>query len=203
MITDAGKMRGLKKDTVEETRSLDILGMQRAGVFSQQQGKMWTSTWYRGDDVMASIGYTFEGNESNGFVLRLNYTHTDGNGEVSSRNYPVSLDSTPCHFGGRRWWFICMLLADGTPCGRRCRILYMPYGTSYFGCRECYDLTYQSRQMHRNSVYEGLIKPYTALQEVKRNMPSARSQKAVEKLDRKADAATLAYRSYARKHPSR
>jgi hypothetical protein len=32
------------------------------------------------------------------------------------------------------------------PCKRRCFKLYEPPGADYFGCRECYDLTYHSAQ---------------------------------------------------------
>ncbi len=42
-------------------------------------------------------------------------------------------------------WFLCPLLKrNGTPCERRCRKLYCPPGGKYFGCRVCYNLTYQS-----------------------------------------------------------
>jgi hypothetical protein len=58
-------------------------------------------------------------------------------------------------------WFICPLLKpNGTPCNRRCRILYLPPGAKYFGCRECYNLTYdscnESHKYERNSYFRGL-----------------------------------------------
>jgi hypothetical protein len=31
---------------------------------------------------------------------------------------------------------------------------YLPYGAEYFGCRECHRLTYQSRRMHRDKIWE-------------------------------------------------
>lgn len=31
---------------------------------------------------------------------------------------PVELTSTPCHFGGERWWLVC------PECQRRCQVLY-------------------------------------------------------------------------------
>lgn len=44
------------------------------------------------------------------------------------------------HLGGTRWWFLCPL------CNRRTAYLYLPPGTSRFGCRRCLNLTYRSCQ---------------------------------------------------------
>ncbi len=60
--------------------------------------------------------------------------------------YVVALEQTACWFGGWRWWFLCPLIQNGGYCGNRCSKLYLPHGSKYFGCRECYDLTYLSCQ---------------------------------------------------------
>ena len=49
-------------------------------------------------------------------------------------------------WGKRRWWFRCLLVVDGRLCNRRVGKLYMPPGGKYYGCRHCYDLTYESSQ---------------------------------------------------------
>lgn len=43
---------------------------------------------------------------------------------------------------GVRWWFACPLQG----CGRRTRMLYLPPGESFFGCRSCHNLTYLQTQ---------------------------------------------------------
>ena len=60
----------------------------------------------------------------------------------------IRLTWTPCHFGGRRRWFLCPL------CSRRVGKVYLP--TTYwretgervnvFLCRHCFDLTYEQRR---------------------------------------------------------
>jgi hypothetical protein len=55
----------------------------------------------------------------------------------------VKLESTPLHFGGLRWWFLC------PQCERRCACLHLPAGVEDFACRVCHDLSYRSRQEHR------------------------------------------------------
>lgn len=59
-------------------------------------------------------------------------------------SYAVELTTTPCYFGGRRYWFICPLVVDGAFCGKRMGVLYL--GGRWFGCRDCYQLSYLSRQ---------------------------------------------------------
>ncbi len=66
------------------------------------------------------------------------------------QNYPVKLTSTPCFFGGQRYWFICPLVIRGRPCKRRCAVLYLV--GEYFGCRECYGLAYRSQRLPRSGL---------------------------------------------------
>jgi len=68
--------------------------------------------------------------------------NTDGKTDY---DYKISLTKTPCNFGGVRYWFICPLSVNGVYCGRRTGTLYLASGGNYFGCRQCYDLSYESR----------------------------------------------------------
>jgi hypothetical protein len=68
--------------------------------------------------------------------------------------YRVRLQTTEPAWGGVRWWFTCPLVCDGLPCERRVQKLFLPPGRRYFGCRHCYDLTYESR---RHNVYNRLL----------------------------------------------
>jgi hypothetical protein len=56
---------------------------------------------------------------------------------LSDPQQVIYLHTTPCGFGGVRWWFGC------PRCGRRCGKLYLRKG-SVFLCRICHDLTYES-----------------------------------------------------------
>lgn len=63
-------------------------------------------------------------------------------GEDTSRSCDsVKLDSTPCNYGGERYWWLC------PKCGRRCAILYN-LGLR-FECRKCCELTYTTAQCSR------------------------------------------------------
>ncbi len=103
------------------------------------------------EQITATIGYTIllrqdqageaEGREP---IVHLRYTSTSPGGHKSEQDYPVRVVYTTPPFGGRRWWWLCPLLYQGQPCGRRVAKLYLPGGDVYFGCRHCHSLTYES-----------------------------------------------------------
>ncbi len=77
------------------------------------------------------------------FYVRFQYAQKQPNGENKSFDYSVPLTTVPCRYGGHRHWFKCPLTVNGKYCGKRVAILYK--GGDYFGCRYCYNLTYESR----------------------------------------------------------
>jgi len=79
----------------------------------------------------------------NGQTLTLRY-RTRGLGEAwTSVEEAVSLETTPCTYGGERWWFRC------PGCGSRRAVLYCLGGL--FRCRKCHDLAHSST---REDPYE-------------------------------------------------
>lgn len=80
----------------------------------------------------ASVGIE---NVSEGF--QLIYTASDDQESASQCTF-IRIETTPCHYGGQRWWFRC----PGDDCGRRVRLLY---GDWDFRCRQCQQLNYRSQ----------------------------------------------------------
>jgi len=65
----------------------------------------------------------------------------------------VSLVSTPCQFGGRRWWFLCPQITNGKTCNKRVGILYLPdIKGKTFGCRHCHKLRYISSKRSNETI---------------------------------------------------
>ena len=78
--------------------------------------------------------------------IQFIYTRTDNQtGEKRDLNYKVLLATTPCNFGGKRYWFICPMFRRGAYCGRRVGVMYRD--GDFFACRHCHDLTYGSRNV--------------------------------------------------------
>ena len=131
-----------KKTQVEECRKFDIKSF-RPYLIPGRSGR-WV--WSIGDEERASISYQILGTHKPGGI-KLRYTITKWNKEKLDLDYVVRLTTTTLPWGGVRYWFVCPLTVNGKACGRRVGVLYLPPGANhYFGCRHCYDLTYQSSQ---------------------------------------------------------
>lgn len=104
---------------------------------------------------------------------------------------PVELTSTPCHFGGVRWWFRCPLVReDGGVCDRRVAKLWFPPGQRFFGCSECHNLTHRSSlECHDLDFFAtalGKYAPDTETKELlKQELKAMVSKKKVENRRRK------------------
>ena len=108
--------------------------------------------------------------EDNGGERYLRATYTRGKDEKARAvDYRVQVVKTAPHYGGTRWYFLCPLVVNGRPCLRRGDKLYLPPGGLYFGCRECYGLTYTSVQ--ESHKFDRLFKDLAA--EVGRGMTPA------------------------------
>ena len=104
------------------------------------------------------MGFRVERGSMGGLVLNLTYTKTPRGGDAVDVDESIRLTNTFPYFGGLRRWFVCPLLVNGQACQRRVGKLYLPPGQKYFGCRHCYDLTYQSCRDSRrfDSLYADL-----------------------------------------------
>jgi len=102
--------------------------------------------WGEGDEVSA-LRLESHLDEYHPF-LRLLYAQTNEEGNKQSFNYKIFLHRTPCNYGGYRYWFMCPLPRSGMTCGKLSAVLYK--AGNYFGCRRCYNLTYQCRKHNTN-----------------------------------------------------
>jgi hypothetical protein len=138
-----------KKRTVEDCHALDTADLKRLGLLTSDE-RVGVLRWTRGRDVVSSVGYTIRVGENAG-TLRLSYRPRKSEEEVE---YPIELVPTPCHLGGKRWWFVCPLRRGDAVCDWRVRKLYL--GGRYFGCRHCNALAYTSTQQSDARVYAAL-----------------------------------------------
>lgn len=152
-----------KKDTVEDCRSVSISFLKKHGYFSDCGYRSGVITWTQGwSGNKNSIGIGVFVDECEKYA-RFYYTVTDRNsGEKTEYDYKVQLTTTPCNYGGVRYWFICPLSRNGVYCGRRVGKLYKAPGADYFGCRHCYNLSYESRNEPRLARPGGIGYPIVA-----------------------------------------
>ncbi len=87
-------------------------------------------------------------------TLTCRYTRTPLSGDPIDYDYPIRLVTTPCYFGGVRYWYLCPLKRDGVTCGARVGVLYMEEGL--LGCRKCHNLAYSTQQETHTSKWNVL-----------------------------------------------
>ena len=120
------------KDTTSDMRPLDIRKLQRDGLLTPGRAFGWH--WAVNGNEVASIQMRTEVDR-----VILNYRSRSNGGEWQPMEYPVYLEWTGLHFGGRRAWFLC----PARGCGRRVAILF---GGAIFACRHCHKLAYQCQR---------------------------------------------------------
>ena len=138
----------MSRAVAEESNALSIFWLKKQGYFSQGGTiRRETISWSYGGGK-SSIGiYAVAGmEEATGepSYIKLNYTVTDRwTGEKNDMDFKILLATTPCNFGGVRYWFVCPLYKEEDYCGRRVGVIYRV--GKYFGCRHCGNIAYQSQ----------------------------------------------------------
>ena len=90
-------------------------------------------TWHQGERQTGAIKFTVWHDR-----IVLHYQYQQHGGEWEPVEEAVSLDWTPCHYGGQRPWFRC------PHCQRRVGVLCG--AGKRFLCRHCHHLPYASQQ---------------------------------------------------------
>lgn len=138
-----GRYYSSKKEKADFLNKVRIYWLKEHGYLNGYSygGIEWTS-WSESKssiNIQSSV-------RSDDKYIRFIYTQTDkNNGEKKDFDYKIPLATTPCQYGGSRYWFICPWYKNGVYCGRRVGILYK--GGDYFACRHCYNLSYASRNL--------------------------------------------------------
>ncbi|EKD99840.1 MAG: hypothetical protein ACD_22C00166G0006 [uncultured bacterium] len=136
-----------KKQEADNLKKIEISQLKRRGFLNIWRDEVitWVVNGVDTGSVRIQVSTHTEGNK---YVTFL-YNSTSPGKEKVSYCYIHSLTTSRCNFGGTRYWFICRF------CGRRVGILYM--GDTYFRCRHCLNLTYNSRNENRRDAFYPIV----------------------------------------------
>ena len=126
----SGRRLQLSKYTTSDMLILDVRKLQREGWL--KPGYFHSLYWNRNGQKTADIKM-FTGTD----FVSLSYRTRKNGGEWKDKDYDVTIERTPCNYGGYRVWFLC------PNCSRRVAKLY---GGEMFYCRHCHNLTYDSQR---------------------------------------------------------
>lgn len=151
-----GRWSWSNKTEADRLKKVEMWWLKKYGYLDgwKSGGIQWNNSWSEKND---SIGITVSTMDGENYI-RFNYSQTEDDGEKKNFDYRASLVSSPCNYGGKRYWFLCPLSKNGVLCGRRVGVLYK--SGDYFGCRHCYELTYKSKNENRQSKYRCLFKVF-------------------------------------------
>jgi len=122
---------GCHVDFCESSLAIDLSKLKRDGyLFSGCRGEF---KWRRRGQVIGSVDYRVEQEG-----LRLIYRIRPRGGQWRDVVEVIVFDRTPTQFGGERIWLVC------PGCQTRRRILY---GGTFFRCRQCHGLRYESQYL--------------------------------------------------------
>jgi len=147
--------------TVEQCRILCVNVLKSAGVFNLEIGHpMLFSRWDTLERHIPGMDYWLNRDATGGLSLEIGYSPTDPTGWFGSRTHlTIVITTTPCHFGGERYWFHCPIFSYGRVCHRRVGKLYLPPRAEHFGCRRCHNLTYRKQKEHDKTLDNVLKHP--------------------------------------------
>ncbi len=107
-----------------------------------------TLSWSNGSNIWIQVNMS----EDTG-IVRVYFTQTSRDGEKKELDYRIQIVSTPCNYGGKRWWLVCPLKWN------KCTILYLQ-NNGWFGSRKtlnlCYDDQRQSKRSRNLSFMMGM-----------------------------------------------
>jgi len=139
--------RSTRKVTVEECLTADISRLLKPDITQKSTVWGWIEWKNRAGETLSSVNFYLDSGRDTSATLRLSYQWGSAEERIPIEE-PIPMVATRPYFGGLRWWFICPLIISGRVCQRRVRRLHLPPGGRYFGCRSCYNLTYDSVRTH-------------------------------------------------------
>jgi len=136
-------------------RSISVKHLKKMGVFDDDRAdERFCIRWVNefGDDaggVIITPQVTGNGNKRS-LRVEIGVVSEHDGGFVTVTSQDIQITTTPCYYGGVRYWLRCPAVVNGVLCEDRVGVLYLPPGGTVFGCRQCHGLTYEScQQSHK------------------------------------------------------
>lgn len=152
-----------RKSTVEESKSLSVFQMKAWGFY--QEKSRWGEFAWTADKDNTVVKFQWDKDR---LALHVEYAFADDlNDPRAVQDYFIRFTTTPCHFGGRRYWMHC------PECQKRVGKLYLA-GKYIFACRTCWRLTYSLCNASGIFRYAGKILSFPQLDDLRSGMRSTR-----------------------------
>ena len=116
-----------KKATAEESCDITIFKLKKWGMLAESTNRL--VEWFSKNTGKKTASVVLVTEMTDEPFMVLIYTRTDRYGNETKHDQVVQLTTTPCNYGGERYWFLCPL------CYGRVGALYLRRGDVRFACR--------------------------------------------------------------------
>jgi hypothetical protein len=105
---------------------------------------------------------------SDGEVIASGWISADMKGEtegwlfiqIDKFDQRITLSASPCHYGGRRWFFLCPVM------NRRASVLWLPRGAQHFASRHAWP----GQVAYRSQFMTAMDRAYLGMERIKRRL---------------------------------
>lgn len=178
------RWRERKEKTTDYNVRLDVRQLVRNGDFTYgSMVPVWSESMGQGARFIVFANFR-EG--ADWVTLLADYRQGFGLGGWSGEEVIVHLTYTPCHYGGRRIWFVC------PGCEQRAAILH--FAGHGWQCRKCLNLAYPTqcespsrRRRRRMAAIEGQLTYVRNKRNIPGNRPKGMHRRTFERLLSKWD----------------
>jgi len=139
------------RDTVQQAKKIDLSWLRKNNFLIGLVKR--NIKWSINGEPTGNIDITIDISSETPKITFSYKLRKHGEVEWNDINFSFNLESIPCRFGGKKWFYVCELYSNGKYCGKRSRVLYMT--GDYFGCRKCANLSYES--CNENKRFRGGI----------------------------------------------
>src|ERR1035437_6802704 len=99
------------RDTVDGIKQISIFWLRKNGYMSSDNRHFQGSLkWSMNGEQTGNIGFEIETDESKGAYMQFIYwtkQYGEPEGKQKDMDYKFKLESIPCRYGGKRWFFRC------------------------------------------------------------------------------------------------
>ncbi len=147
------------KATTESMRCIFATFLNKHRYFKTGEYQSGSMTWSRNGEVRQRVSFSVDSSNTS-FCLWHNNVEL---GYFKPREYRIRLTTSPCFFGGVRYWFVC------PNCYKRVGTLYFS-GESPLACRTCWNLSYESNNLSGIFKQIGSLKYSYEIEEMYKNL---------------------------------
>lgn len=194
----------MNKKEADGLEKISIINLKQYGVFRKHTVVSIDWNNHKTNKLLLRVYIALFLDDISPFILFKYEQKSRYSDSVIHFKYKVYITTTPCRYGGKRYWFVCPCYRNFKHCEKRVGTLYKL--EDYFACRHCHNLTYRSRNENHRNRFTSLLNILTIEQkiediskQIKRHYYNGKPTRNQKRIDKLYGRARKNYNNYERK----